>query len=181
MFPTSTLRLRLLNSLPTTTVKEATFRRKLATICLFEDPHLKVMETFNVAKFTTRIHEQPFKISLHTDYVQVQNMINILDIALDDASPLGATQAAHNPKLEQELESLCNRLKILDDKIVDGMAVDLTRTDAKDALERVHLRIQSTLRQRHAGKQQTIIDMHFRGETDASYVEFGELVTTSKA
>lgn len=139
------------------------------------------METFSVRRFTTRIHEYPFNISLDTEYVQVQNIINIMDIALDDASPLESILAIHDPRMEEELESLCNRLKILDDKIVDGMAVDLTRTDAKDALERVHLRIQNTLRQNHAGKQQTIIDMHFRGRRDASDVELGELVTTNKS
>jgi len=139
------------------------------------------MENFSVREFTTRIYQQPFKISSNTDYVQVQNMINILDIALDDASPVEPKKADINHKTEEDLESLCNRLKILDDKIVDGMAVDLTRTDAKDALERVHLRIQNTLQQRHAGKQQTIIDMHFRGERDDSCIEVGELVTTSKS
>lgn len=78
--------------------------------------------------------KSPFRISSKTDYYDLHNRVDILGTVLTDIRLYSATE-------DVNIERIMTGLEHLHGKIVDARAAFIERTRAKDALQRLRLRV----------------------------------------
>ena len=156
-------RARILDILPLYSRQLHLFRRRLACAFLFEDAAYLTREystLVDLGKISNLLGESQFKITRNTDYAELNSLIRILDIAVDS----GATSGTPGEQ-DKAVDHLVELLRTMFTRIIDTNARDLARTVAKDAIDRLHLRLTFAVRSKRRqalglgdGNQRTIKD-----------------------
>lgn len=136
-------------------VRTHDLRRRLAISFLFDDPSLgrQHPETaFTVRGAIDRLGEDNFSISPQTDFAELKAMVIILDIAVDDGSPLESGSPEDEKNFNQDIDELATKLREIWRKINDS-GMKITRTEAKSVVEWVQQRLSNTVRTRRKAKQ----------------------------
>lgn len=137
-------RARVLNILPLYSQTLHLFRRRLACAFLYEDASYLIREYLTLVdldKMATLLGESQFKITRKTEYVELNSLIRILEIAVDSGATSGTP-------IEQDkgVDRLVELLRAMFTRIIDTNARDLARTVAKDAIERFQFRLNFAVR-----------------------------------
>lgn len=149
------VRVNALQCLPIHNVKTHEIRRRLAISFLFDDPSLgrQSPETvFTVRSAIDRLGKEDFNITSQTDFAELKAMITILDIAVDDGSPLESNDPEDIQKFNEDIDELASKLREIWRKINDS-GMKITRTEAKSVVEWVQQRLSNTVRTRKKAKQ----------------------------
>ncbi|KAL7267723.1 hypothetical protein RUND412_009676 [Rhizina undulata] len=137
-------RFRALSILPVHTPRLHLFRRRLALACLFEESSYLLEDYPSLVRLRSisRILRRPqFQINHNTDYSELQALICILDIAIDDGVTSG--DDVENDKL---VDVIVETLQAMFSSINDTNAQNLSRTEAKDTIERLQFRLRFAVR-----------------------------------
>lgn len=141
----SQMRLQLLKYLPASTPTLHLFRRRLALVMFFSDISYLTRPTdalIQLPRVTQKLHTPAFNADDDTDYVELAAMAGILDIAIDDGLSMSRSiKKADIDAFDREVDALAARIKTMFGSILDSGASHMTRTEAKEALERVHYRL----------------------------------------
>ncbi|KAI9887930.1 MAG: hypothetical protein M1823_000319 [Watsoniomyces obsoletus] len=157
--PTS--RLQLLECLPTGTTRTHNFRSRLA-ISFFYNSYPTYSTSHDSTLLTIRSvtkhlqfldqHKNHPKRQLETDYAALACVISTLDIGLDACIPSSFTHSTHSTpsqqklnrmeqEYNQEIDILATQIKGMFTRISDTGASHMTRTEAKEVLNRVYYRL----------------------------------------
>lgn len=148
-------RLRAVNALPVHTPRTHLFRRRLALSYLWDDssyltkPYADLVRISDLEKLLAR---PQYKITKETNYHDLKAHISMLDIAIDD----GPTAREDHGDNDGEIDILVERLRNLFGRINDTNAQNLTRTEAKDTIERLNFRLRFAVRTKV--KTQLVVD-----------------------
>ena len=159
--PHSSSRLQLLNCIPVYTSRTRLFQRRLALTFLFDDVSYmsRPQDTFlNISEVTGELRRRPeYKIDGGTDYSDLAALISMLDIAIGNgmtwsqSSPPTTTQAER--LFNQDIDTLAATIKLMFTQIIDTGASHMTRTEAKEVLNRVYYRMIYAVRTKQKPKQ----------------------------
>ena len=147
-------RSQLLDHLPTSTMKSASFRHQLA-ISFASGDHTGALKTSQPRP--KDIHESLralyLKIDSTTDYAHLTSLISILNICLDTGNPPPPPMTSDfrkedEKKFNKEVDDLSAKLKELSAKIVDTGSLNMGRTEAKEAIDSFLRRLNYTVRTR---------------------------------
>jgi hypothetical protein len=148
-------RKRVLAVLPVSSPRLHLFRRRLACAFLFEDNSYMTREytdLVQLSRFSKLLMEDRFKIRREsTNYAELQTLISILDVAIDN----GATTEQTIAEKDSEVDGLVEQLRSIFSRIIDTNARDLTRSEAKDMLDRLIMRLTFQVR----SKQKMALDL----------------------
>ena len=141
----SQLRLQLVSNLPAYTPALWFLRRRLALAFFSENPSYlsKPPQDFgNLGTLTEYLLRPAFDIKVDTDYAQLAARISVLDIAIDHGISYNDTCDLHSQaSLDQQVDSLAKRIKVMFTSLVDSGASHMSRTEAKEILRIVHYRL----------------------------------------
>ncbi|KAI9716804.1 MAG: hypothetical protein M1812_005144 [Candelaria pacifica] len=169
----SQLRLQLLSHFPASTCPLHLLRRRLALAIFFSDLSYlsKPASTLlQIPLITQRLFTPAFNIDNDTDYPELATMAAVLDIAIDDG--LSTNMVTDKEAIETfntDIDALTARIKVLFTSILDSGASHMTRTEAKEALERLHYRLVYTVRTKPVAKKRIFGDVKM--ESSAGKVE----------
>jgi gamma-glutamyl phosphate reductase len=105
-----------------------------------------------LSRFSKLLMEDRFKIRREsTNYAELQTLISILDVAIDNGATTEQTQA----EKDSEVDGLVEQLRAIFSRIIDTNARDLTRSEAKDMLDRLIMRLTFQVR----SKQKMALDL----------------------
>lgn len=152
-------RLCILKILPVSSPRVHLFHRRLAMTFLFEDSSYMTTaydSLVHLRQFGLLLGRSQFRIGPDTDYVSLQSLIGILDIAIDN----GSTAASSISEKDREVDHLVDNLRLMFSKIIDTNAQNLAKTEAKDAIERLQFRLTFSVRSR----QKMALDMELDGD-----------------
>ncbi|KAI9697395.1 MAG: hypothetical protein M1836_004673 [Candelina mexicana] len=151
------MRLQFLSHFPTHSHTLHLLRRRLALTTFFSDPVYLNKPSDNlirVPEVTHHLHSSAFNIDNDTNYIELATTASILDIAIDDGLSLNTITDRHAIEtFNQDIDTLTARIKFLFTSILDSGASHMTRTEAKEALERVHYRLVYTVRTKPVTKK----------------------------
>lgn len=149
----ATIRLQIVEAIPSTTPRVHDLRRRLA-LCFFygndvhseQPPH----QTLNLSKITRRLTEDGFQPNQETDYVEFSALIALLDIAVDDGRNinLDLKDKTVAERFDEQVELLVKVLLHIHAGIGNPGAAFISRIEAKETLEVVKQRFSDTLRAR---------------------------------
>ncbi|KAM0712407.1 hypothetical protein Q7P37_011503 [Cladosporium fusiforme] len=167
---------RAVATLPATTLRLHSLRRRLALHILLEAPLDETINTSSSstgARLLTKLKTHPsFHISESTDYVALHSLIDLLDIAIDAGfstftfllaqnqpteikpqpknlfTTAQAPQAKEVASFNAQTDALTTQLRLMGSKIRDAGTSHLKRTEAKSALERLVVRLECAVRTR---------------------------------
>jgi len=95
-------------------------------------------------RFTNELlNTRQYSINKDTDYVGLQSLLHIMDLAIDSGATTG--DVSEN---DREVDALVDIVKRMFSKIVDTNAQNLRRTEVKDILERMQFRLAFSVRSR---------------------------------
>lgn len=140
------IRLQVLDILPPRTQRVHLFRRRLALAFLFDDPSYFTRdyeELVDLARFTALLERgRAYKVRHDTDYVSLRALVRMLDMAVDT----GATGV--NSHKDAEVDRLVDVLRCLFSAIPDSNAANISRTEAKEGMERIQFRLIFSVRKK---------------------------------
>jgi hypothetical protein len=148
-------RLRAINALPVHTPRTHLFRRRLALSYLWDDPSYLTKpyaDLVRISDLDKLLVKPQYKITKETDYHDLKAHVSMLDIAIDD----GPTAREDHGDSDAEIDILVERLRNLFGRINDTNAQNLTRTEAKDTIERLNFRLRFAVRTKV--KTQLVVD-----------------------
>ncbi|KAI9852822.1 MAG: hypothetical protein M1838_005043 [Thelocarpon superellum] len=154
-----TLRLQMLNHIPISPGPLYALRRRLAMAYFFEDRSILDTPSGPLVQFPrimTRLDDSRFDIGNETNYTELAALLSILDIGLDDgcsSCDLDVTIAAQERAFNGAVDELARKIKVMFTTISDSGAAHMTRTEAKEVLERVHYRLVYGVRTKSRPKQ----------------------------
>lgn len=148
-------RLRAVNALPVHTPRTHLFRRRLALSYLWDDPSYLTKpyaDLVRISDLDKLLVRPQYEITKETDYHDLKAHASMLDIAIDD----GPTAREDHEDNDGEIDILVERLRNLFGRINDTNAQNLTRTEAKDTIERLNFRLRFAVRTKV--KTQLVVD-----------------------
>ncbi|KAI9831511.1 MAG: hypothetical protein M1826_003401 [Phylliscum demangeonii] len=181
-------RLQLLTQVPSSTARVRLFRQRLALAFLFNDTSYLRRPGPSLLHLPDLTHhlqtDASFRIHPDTDYATLAARSAILDLAIGNArcsipipvstAPATATATAHaNPPsasvrgFNKEVDALAAAVWSLFTQIVDSGASHMTRTEAKEVLNRLHSRLTYTVRTRPKPKKALFQSTAAAAEGDA--------------
>lgn len=129
----------LLQLLPNSTPRLHLFRRRLALAFVFEDVSYvskPIEDLVDLQQFTALLETSPaFKITHDSDFANLTVLVRILDVAVD----AGGTGA--HASNDAEVDNLARALQRLFTGIPDNNAQNISRTEAKEGMERIQFRL----------------------------------------
>lgn len=141
----SPFRLNLLKTMPLDTARTHLLRRRLALAFFFEDQTYLSRDAdslLDIRALTQAIRHKKVVIDIDTDYVELAALISILDIGLDNglscSSPLTKQE---EDDFNLNVDELAREIRAIFVQIKDTGASHMTRTEAKEVLNRVYYRV----------------------------------------
>ena len=153
--PDISLRAQLVRRFPTLTAKSISLRRELAKAFIFHALQVKPKPGLNIIEQTLDLLKQPkLVITRETDFSELISYITMLNVALDYGGKPEADadidiQRAH----DENIDRLAAKVKEMHDSIIDAGASHLTRTQAKQELDILHVRILYSMRTKEKRRQ----------------------------
>ncbi|KAI9750962.1 MAG: hypothetical protein M4579_006242, partial [Chaenotheca gracillima] len=187
-----TFRDALIRHMPSSTPRLQTFRRHLALIFILDDDmtHLKsTHHTSLIQALTTYLLESPrFAISQTTNYTNLAALTSILDIALDNGrtppstfttNPTDTPAPTHpqtpvpasTSEFNKQVDALAQAVKQNFTRIIDTGASHMTRTEAKENLDRLHVRLVYAVRTKAKKKRDLFQSQIRNGDVDVNGVD----------
>lgn len=141
----STLRLQMLQNIPSSSPQLSILRRRLALAFFFEneDYLCKASEDVIDMKAIARQLRKPrFKIRNDTDYTELAALIAILNIGFDNGNPpLPGSDKQTSDHFNRQIDSLSDCIHAMLSHIVDTGASHMKRTQAKQVLGLFHSKL----------------------------------------
>jgi hypothetical protein len=138
------LRARILRVLPAWSEKLHEFRRRLACAFIFGDdgylskPYSDLVDLNRIAEL---LNEPLFSVSRDADFSVLQALFAMVDVAIG----AGATDGDQAQK-NMQADVVCDMLRNMFTRIIDTNARDLTKTETKDAIDRLRFRLSFAVR-----------------------------------
>lgn len=147
----ATLRLKIIDSISSTTARTHDLRRRLAMCFYFKDlsfskNHSHSIMDLNV--FIRRLDDPDFDANSQTDYRELTALILLLDTAVDDGRSMNLDLSVPSieKKFDEDIEDFGATIKDVMRSIGNPGAAFISRIEAKEVLELVSQRISDTLR-----------------------------------
>ncbi|KZF20826.1 hypothetical protein L228DRAFT_262713 [Xylona heveae TC161] len=151
------LRFQLLDAIPNSSPRVNLFRRRLAFAFFFEDSsylNRNRDDIFQIPEVIKHLDTAAFTINRGTDYVQLSALISILNIGIDRGVSAPALSSKEQERtFNADVDALAAKIKFMFSSIVDAGATNMTRTIAKEILERLHYRLSYSVRTRPKPKK----------------------------
>ncbi|TVY49725.1 hypothetical protein LOCC1_G000237 [Lachnellula occidentalis] len=153
-----TLRLQVVDAIPSFHPRTHELRRRLAMCFFFDDiaysidhPHT----TFDLQKFMERLQEPAFEINEKTEYQQLTALIYLLDVAVDDGrcAYLDLANSSAAERFDEDVDHFVVTIKGVLTKIGSPGAAFISKLEAREALLLVSQRIADTLRSKPKPKK----------------------------
>lgn len=152
----STLRLQMLQNIPSSSPQLSILRRRLALAFFFEneDYLFKASEDLIDMKAISRHLRKPrFKIRNDADYTELAALVAILNIGFDSGNP--PPPGSEKQKIEhfnRRIDSLSDCIHAMFSHIIDTGASHMKRTQAKQVLEIFHSKLLYDIRTKRKPK-----------------------------
>ena len=142
--------------MPVMTTRVHLFRRRLALSFFFlDDAYLAASSPLRIRQVTDQLRTARFHVNNDTDYSELAAAMSILDIGLDDGRSSGElTDRAQEDAFNDDVDELAKKVKSMFSTIVDSGASHMTRTEAKEVLERMHYRLVYAVRTKQRPRKQ---------------------------
>lgn len=162
-----TLQVQFLGLLPTTSGFSHDFRKRLARLFFSGNPvYLEVDPGPDILMngIVTSLTSKEVLIPKGESHIQVQNIVDIINIAVDDARWCVNTVAKNEKGISENLlDKLILRLKHSKEFIQEGNDLNIEKSNAKDSFAKLIMRLES-IQQKRRGKQ-TVMDKYFRPDS----------------
>ena len=156
-----TFRLRILKYFPTSTHKTALLRRELAVAFLFSDrTDSTYPASFSVDNVEEYLRQPSLNVDSTTDYGEFSSSIGILNIAMDsgDVAPVSSDSQMDHHEFNRTVDRVAARIKEVSAQIIDTGALNMGRTEAKEALDSLLRRLCYTVRSEPPAKKTILGD-----------------------
>lgn len=163
-----TFQVQLLGLLPTTSGFSHDFRKRLARLFFSGNPVYIGPEPSPgvlMGSIVATLKSKQVRISKGESHAQLQNIVDIINIAVDDAQwCANVLERDENGHSENLLEILILHLKHSKEFIQDaGIQLNIEKSNAKDSFVKLIIRLES-VRQKKRGTQ-TVMDKYFRSNS----------------
>jgi hypothetical protein len=179
----STLRLQLLDNVPTSSPRLTAFRRQLALAYFFHDKDYLSKSTsdmLDLRSISKQLQNPCFAIRSDTDYPELAAMIGILSIGIDRGDPPPhSSDKQKKGSFDEDVDLLATRIRHMFTSIIDTGASHIKRTEAKEKLEAFHSKLLYAVRTKpqrktlifgdseaSSGMQKKAFRNYFESETD---------------
>ena len=174
----STLRLKILDSISSTSPRTHELRRRLAMCFYFNSLFYSINpshDLMDLERFIKRLRDPVFDTTSKTDYRELAALIAILDIAVDDGrnSRIDLSNMAIERKFNEDIDTLVATIKEIMGSIGNLGAAFISRIEAKESLELVSQRISDTLRSKPKPKQTWLEEALRKPEEDLDAEKLG--------
>ncbi|KIN01501.1 hypothetical protein OIDMADRAFT_54617 [Oidiodendron maius Zn] len=147
----ATLRLQSVECVPSISSRTHDLKRRLAMCFYFNDISYSLKHShslMDLGQFITRLEDPTFDLTLPVDYRELTALVSLLDIAVDDARPIGIdlNDRDQERRFNKDIDDLAATIKDLMKSIGNPGAAFISKIEAKEALELVAQRISDTLR-----------------------------------
>lgn len=155
----ASFQIRLLEQLPAHSPRTHLFRSNLAATCFLDDVSSIRKPSdgpLDLRRLTRRLQKMDFGGRRDTDYVELSATASILDVALDVCIPPTVDDGPDRKRenaFDRKVDELTYLIKSMFSRIPDTGAGHMTRTEAKEVLNRVHFRIAYGVRTRPKPKK----------------------------
>ena len=155
----ASFQIRLLEQLPAHSPRTHLFRSNLAATCFLDDVSSIRKPSdgpMDLRHLTRRLQKMDVGGRRDTDYVELSATVSILDVALDVCIPPTFDDGPGRKQestFDQKVDELTYLIKSMFSRIPDTGAGHMTRTEAKEVLNRVHFRIAYGVRTRPKPKK----------------------------
>ncbi|CAG8949688.1 hypothetical protein HYFRA_00004006, partial [Hymenoscyphus fraxineus] len=153
----ATLRLQIVQTIPSTSPRTHDLRRRLALCFFFKDisyckvhPHAAT----DLNEFVDRLGDPDFVANSETDYQELTALVALLDIAVDDgrSSKLDLGNPSIAEQFDEDVDALVSAVRKVMRSIGNPGAAFISRIEAKETLELVSQRFSDTLRTKQKPK-----------------------------
>ena len=163
-----TLRLQMVHCTPSVSPRSHDLKRRMAMSFFFKDLSYATTHShlvMDLGKFIDRLEDHDFDTDSQTDYRELAALIQLLNLALDDArSPaLDLKDADTASQHDASIDELAGIIKGIMNCIGNPGAAFISRIEAKEVLELVSQRISDALRSKPKAKI-TVFDRKKHGE-----------------
>ncbi|KAK0615782.1 hypothetical protein B0T17DRAFT_510357 [Bombardia bombarda] len=154
----ATLRWDAVSSIPLTHPRLIDLRRRLALVCVFDDPHRarsRPEESFTMRAVLDRLEADEFIIDRnYTDFYELAALTDLLSVAIGDGCPppAGAGPDAVR-QYNADVDKVAERLKIMWSNIHEQGAAFVSRLEARVKLKDLERKLQHVTRTRPPPKQ----------------------------
>ncbi|KAH8601262.1 hypothetical protein B0O99DRAFT_252715 [Bisporella sp. PMI_857] len=153
-----TLRLHMVDIIPSTSPRTHDLRRRLAMTFYFKDTIYSTKDghsTMDLTKFIARLDDEDFDTDSETDYRELGALISLLDVAVDDGRNVNID--LKNEQTEKEFDNAVEGFSAAIDDIIECIgnpgAGFISKIEAKEVLSLVSRRIGDTVRSRPKPKE----------------------------
>ena len=168
----ATLRLRLLQNIPASSLRLIVLRRRLALACFFRDIRYLSQhkdDTIALKSISHHLEGQQFIIGNATDYSELAAAIGILSIAIDCGDPPNSKE--EEKAFNCDIDALSSKINSMFADIVDTGASHMGRTEAKEMLEAFQYWLSYGVRTKHPPKKSLFGDSTLEGMADRHMME----------
>lgn len=141
----STLRLQMLQNIPSSSPQLSDFRRRLALAFFFENEDYLCKaskDLIDMKAIARQLRKPRFKIRNDTDYTELAALVAILNIGFDNGNPpLPGSDKQKSDHFNRWIDSLSDCIHAMFSHIVDTGASHMKRTQAKQVLELFHSKL----------------------------------------
>ncbi|KAI9787903.1 MAG: hypothetical protein M1816_007389 [Peltula sp. TS41687] len=145
-------RLRLLESFPMHTALTRLFRHRLALTFLLESTSKIPSSALNIPRLIHHLQTaRQFSIHNNTNYADLSAHISLLDICL--SAPSQPLTKDEETSFNKDIDALASQMRLMFNRIIDTGASHITRTEAKEVINRVYYRLIYGVRTRQRPKK----------------------------
>lgn len=141
----STLRLQMLQNIPSSSSQLSILRRRLALAFFFENEDYlckSSKDLIDMKAIARQLRKPRFKIRNDTDYTELAALVAILHIGFDNGNPpVPGSDKPTSDRFNRRIDSLSDCIHAMFSHIVDTGASHMKRTQAKQALELFHSKL----------------------------------------
>lgn len=141
----STLRLQMLQNIPSSSPQLSDLRRRLALAFFFENKDYLCKaskDLIDMKAIARQLRKPRFKIRNDTDYTELAALVAILNIGFDNGNPpLPGSDKQKSDHFNRWIDSLSDCIHAMFSHIVDTGASHMKRTQAKQVLELFHSKL----------------------------------------
>lgn len=128
------------------------FRHHLALTFLFDSPSKFPSFPLSVPRLTHHLQtSRQFSIHINTNYADLSALISILDICL--FAPPHPLTKDEETAFNKDIDALAAQLRLMFTRIIDTGASHMTRTEAKEVINRVYYKLIYGVRTRQRPKK----------------------------
>ncbi|KAK0749488.1 hypothetical protein B0T18DRAFT_406830 [Schizothecium vesticola] len=149
----SSLRCDAAFSIPLRSPPLIELRRRLALVCVFDDPSLArgpADAAFSLPALLARLDAPPFRVGPATDFFELGALAELLGLAIGDGSPPppAETEVEARQRFNADVDALAHRVKVLWSGIHGQGAAFASRLDARVTLQDLERKLQNATRTR---------------------------------